>query len=57
MIDASRLELDREIASRDKVELFDFYHKNWDQIIEALKAYEAEEYNRQQSQDGPCSRL
>lgn len=38
MIDLEQLEIDREKASTDKAELFDFYHKNWNVLIEEIKS-------------------
>ena len=37
MIDLDKLEAAREKATRDKADLFDFYHENWDTIVDALK--------------------
>ncbi len=36
-INIEKLEKQREEASRDKADLFDFYHDNWDEVISTLK--------------------
>ena len=38
MIDLKKLEAEREKASEDKADLFDFYHKNWDALVKAAEA-------------------
>ena len=37
MIDLDELEREREEATIDKVDLFDFYNKNWDRLIEEIR--------------------
>lgn len=39
MIDLKKLEAERERATRDKADLFDFYHENWDTLVEAYRHY------------------
>jgi hypothetical protein len=36
-LDLDRLEEEREEATIDKVDLFDFYSKYWDQLIEEIR--------------------
>lgn len=38
MIDLEQLKIDREKASEDKAELFDFYHKNWNVLIKEIES-------------------
>lgn len=40
-IDLKRLEAERERATIDKADLFDFYHDNWDALIEEIKRLRA----------------
>lgn len=37
MLDLDKLEARRETATRDKADLFDFYHEHWDEVIAALR--------------------
>lgn len=39
MLDLDKLEAEREKASEDKPDLFEFYHKNWPAIIRELRDY------------------
>lgn len=34
------LEQEHEKASEDKADLFDFYHKNWANVLQQLKDYQ-----------------
>jgi hypothetical protein len=43
MIDLEQLEADREKATIDKADLFDFYHKNWNAVIAELRSLRAPE--------------
>jgi hypothetical protein len=38
MLDLKQLEAEREKASRDKCDLFDFYNNNWDEVVAELTA-------------------
>ena len=38
MIDLEELDTQRIEAQTDKADLFDFYHKNWDKVVEELRA-------------------
>lgn len=42
MIDLYTLELDRETASRDKADLFDFYNDNWDALVAEIEKLRGE---------------
>jgi hypothetical protein len=42
MINWKNLEADREAASRDKADLFDFYHDTWDALVAEIKRLEKE---------------
>lgn len=37
MIDLKKLEAEREHATRDKADLFDFYHDNWDALVAEIE--------------------
>ena len=37
MIDLNKLEAEREAATQDKADLFDFYHKNWDALVAEIE--------------------
>lgn len=37
MLDIDKLEAEREAATIDKADLFDFYHKHWDELVAELK--------------------
>lgn len=41
--DLDALEVAREIATRDKCDLFDFYHAHWDALIAELREHRATE--------------
>jgi hypothetical protein len=40
MLDLDKLEAEREKATEDKADLFDFYHNNWVAILKELRDYE-----------------
>lgn len=42
MLDLDKLEGEREAASRDKADLFDFYHDNWGELISEIKRHRKE---------------
>lgn len=37
MLNLEQLEADREKATIDKADLFDFYHDNWDRLVAEIK--------------------
>ncbi len=43
MKDFDKLERLRQLAAKDKADLFDFYHDNWDRLVEHAKSLTAEE--------------
>lgn len=40
-VDLDELEESREFASDDKVDLFDFYHRNWDRLVAEIRRLRA----------------
>lgn len=36
-LDLDALEVAREIATRDKCDLFDFYHAHWDKLVAEIE--------------------
>jgi len=40
MLDLEQLEADREKATIDKADLFDFYHDNWSAVIAELRQFQ-----------------
>lgn len=47
MLNLDKLEADREKASEDKADLFDFYHNNWDDVIRELRSHQDRERDLQ----------
>lgn len=43
MLDLDKLEEEREAATIDKVDLFDFYNKNWDKLVQEIKKLREEQ--------------
>lgn len=41
VLDLDKLEEDREAATIDKVDLFDFYNANWDKLVEEIRSLRA----------------
>lgn len=40
MLDLDQLEVEREKATIDKADLFDFYHDNWDKLVEEVRDFQ-----------------
>jgi hypothetical protein len=40
MLDLVKLEAERDAATIDKADLFDFYHNNWHAVVRELKEFQ-----------------
>lgn len=46
MVDLTKLAFEKEKAMIDKADLFDFYHKNWEDLIDEIRELRSDQLNR-----------